>query len=98
MNNRPFAETLDRLLEERSWSQRELSKRLTKEFPPGIHHVTISSMYRGTMHPSMRAMELIAKTMRVDPAEFAEYRLEARRDQLNWRKHGLRKALKALDK
>jgi transcriptional regulator with XRE-family HTH domain len=96
MNTDPFTETFAGLMEERGWSLRELSRRMEKD-GDGLHHVTLSLMMRGEMPPSKRAMELISKAMRISPETFAEYRLETKREALDWRRRGLVKALRELD-
>jgi transcriptional regulator with XRE-family HTH domain len=95
MNTKPFTETLAGLLEERDWSLRELSRQMEAD-GERISHVTLSALSRGVLPPSKRAMELIAKACRVDPAVFAEWRLEAKRLELDWRTQGLKRALRAL--
>lgn len=100
MNNRPFAETLQALLDERDWSQRELSRRLEAELgrEDKIASSTIRLYFTGDMHPTRSAMERIAKVLRVSPNHFAEYRLEVVRDALNWRLVGTRKAVRSLER
>lgn len=99
MNRKPFIETFEKLLREREWSLRELSRRIEKDQGEGrgLHHVSISLLARGVNPPSSRAMEKIAKAMRIDPRTFPEYRLDLKRAELDWRKRGLTRALKALD-
>lgn len=98
-NRKPFAETLQGLLDERGWSQRELARRLEAEFGrEKIAHSTIRLYMIGDMHPTGFAMERIAKCMRIDPDTFAEHRLETVRDQLNYRTRGTQKALRSLDR
>lgn len=91
----PFAQALDELLTERELSQRQLSK-MTAEHDDSVSNVMISYLRRGDMEPSKRAMEAIAKALLLDPSYFAEWRLEAKRAELNWRHVGLKAALKAL--
>jgi hypothetical protein len=95
-SSKPFTPTLEALLRERDWSVRRLSRETKEVAPPGIAHVTLRSMMVGDMAVSMRAMEAIAKACLVSPEHFAEYRLEAKREALNWRKRSLRSALREL--
>lgn len=99
MKDKPFAATLQALLEERDWSQRELERRLEAEFgEQKIGHSTIRLYLTGAMPPTRSAMARIARVMRIDPDTFAEHRLEVVRDALNWRVVGTTRALRALDR
>lgn len=96
MNNRPFAATLQALLDERDWSQRELERRLEAEFGEHkIGHSTLRLYLTEQMPPTRSAMYRIAKVMRIDPDTFPEHRLEVVRDDLNWRVVGTARALRA---
>src|SRR6266542_665735 len=88
-NRKPFAETLQALLDERGhdrdgrgqlaervpMSQRELARRLEAELgrENTIQHTTIRKYFTGEMFPTRSAMERIAKVLRIDPNQFAEY-------------------------
>lgn len=93
--SKPFAEALSDLLQERELSLRQLEK-LTAEHDDRVSNVMLSYLTRGDMEPSRRAMEAVAKALLIDPEFFAEFRLEKKRDELNWRHVGLKAALKAL--
>lgn len=91
----PFAKALSDLLAEREWSARRLEKE-TERVGNRVSNPMISYLLRGEIEPSYRAMEAIAQALLVDPMTFAEFRLEAKRAELNWRHVGLASALKAL--
>jgi transcriptional regulator with XRE-family HTH domain len=95
MTNKPFPVALAELLDERDWSARHLSRQM-REAGKGLAHPTIAMLLRGDLEPSLNAMTLIAKALRIRPEHFAEYRLERARDRLNWRKVGVPAALREL--
>ena len=56
-----FRCVLDRLLDERDWSVRQLAKQISQIDARGVSHPTISGMRRGLQPPTTRVMELIAR-------------------------------------
>lgn len=89
-SSKPFSEAAAGLLEQRGMSGRRLAAET------GLSQTAIALMLRGELAPSLQAMEAVAKALDVEPTWFAEYRLDARREQLNWRTRGLKRALTAL--
>lgn len=91
-----FADTLQRLLDEREISQRELIRR-TRRHGWGSTGA-ISYFMTEDVEPSTVAMEAIAQALGIDPAYFAEYRLAIARRQLDPTVVGLPEALRALER
>lgn len=87
---KPFAEAADELRKQRGISGRRLAAK------SGISQSAVSVLLLGELRPSMEAIERIAKALDVEPEYFAEYRLDKRRDELDWRTRPLDRALKAL--
>lgn len=98
MTNKSFPDALAELLAERDWSGRQLSRQTKEDGQKGLSHPTVAMLLRGDLEPSVNAMEVIAKALRIQPKVFAEYRLEQARERLNWRRVGVPAALKALAK
>ena len=98
MNNRPFPETLIRLLDERGWSMRHLAQQLQEDFDGWGSIGTLSQYNTGKIRPTMKALERIAYSLKVEPEAFAEYRLVLARTQLDPEAVGLAVALKNLER
>lgn len=92
----PFPTALAALLSERDWSGRQLSRATKEGGQSGLSHPTVAMLLRGDLEPSVNAMTIIAKALRIKPEFFAEFRLEAARTRLNWRAVGVPAALKEL--
>ena len=82
MNEKRFAESVEELLKEREWSQRELAK-VTQRHHDWGHSVTVSRMLRGDLAPSLEGMAKIAAALQVDPAIWPEFRMAQWRHDLN---------------
>ena len=96
MTNDDFATALGALLAERDWSGRQLSRATKEDGQKGLSHPTVAMLLRGDLEPSVNAMTVIAKALRIKEDYFAEYRLEQARSRLNWRTVGVPAALKEL--
>ena len=94
-SDEPFPVALQKLLDEREWTQRELSRRTSKELGWGSH-TAIALLLRGELEPTTEAMEAVAKVMRLSPSFFPEYRMAKARDQVDPRVVGFRRALRNL--
>jgi transcriptional regulator with XRE-family HTH domain len=89
---RPFAAVLADLLEERDMSARQLSLLV------GLNSATsLYNILHGKSVPTIETTEAIARVLEVKPEVFAEFRLMKAQDALDWRRHGLAKAMRALD-
>ena len=91
----PFHITLARLLAEREMTPYALSRRCREQSGWGSAN-GVNEIARGNLVPGIEGMEAIARALEVAPETFAEYRLQARRRELDWRAVGLRAALKSL--
>ena len=91
MKPRPFAAVLADLLAERELSARQLALSVGLGSATSIYNV----LHRGSI-PTMETTEAIARVLEVSPETFNEYRLMVAQDALDWRRHGLAKALRAL--
>ena len=89
----PFHLVLTRLLAERDMTRNALARRVE-----GLSGTAVYQAASGELVPGVAGMEAIARGLEVKPEVFAEWRLESRRDALDWRKHGLASALQALDR
>ena len=99
MTDKPFPKALQELLDEKEWSNRELSRRCQEESPTGWGtSITINRLVNGEYKPPMSAIEIIAGVFRIKPDYFAEYRLGLARAQLDPEEVGLRVALKNLER
>ena len=90
--DKPFPEAVHELLAEKDWSIRELARRTKDETNWGSVSM-LALLARGELRPSVNAMESVAKTLRVSPEHFAEYRLAKLRSTLDPEVVGLAKAL-----
>lgn len=88
----PFGEVLRDLVAERGTTLRQVS------IATGISYTGVYKASRGELVPKPPKIEAIARVLEVPPETFAEYRLQVAQDALDWRRHGLAKALKALEK
>jgi transcriptional regulator with XRE-family HTH domain len=80
-------------------NQRRLSYRalaeLTRTADPsgrGVSYAYLCALVAGREYPSRRAMQLIARSLDIDPDRFAEHRIATLRDQLNGREVGFQAA------
>jgi len=97
LSNKPFGEALRALMESSGLSYRDLA-RLTRQVDGrGMTHAHINMLANGHDKPSLRAMELIAKSCGVEPAYFAEYRLMCAMRELDPEAVGLERALENLN-
>lgn len=94
MAGKRFGDELAEILREREMSQRQLA-RLTAQNGWGSP-ATIARLVDGTLPPTMRAMEEIARALHVRPQRFAEYRLAKARRGLDPGAVGIRRALRNL--
>lgn len=91
MTDKPFPEAVTELLAERDMSQRELIRQTRRNGwgSPG----TISFLMRDEQPPTVRAIEAIAKALKIRPEHFPEYRLAKARAALDPSVVGLEAAL-----
>lgn len=89
----PFSKALQRLLDERGWSLRELHRRTQHEVEWGALS-TLHVLLTAQVHPTTEAIERIASVFRVKPTYFAEYRLAKAREALDENQVGLASALR----
>lgn len=94
-STKPIADTLHELMDERDWTLRELSRQ-TKQHGWGSPGA-LSFLFNGEQPPTIRAMEALAKALKVPPETFAEYRLAKAREQLDERVVGFKTALANLE-
>ena len=88
------AVVLRQLMDERKLSYRALAA-LTREADPeqrGVSYAYLAAVVAGREYPSRRAIELLATSLAIDTARFAEYRIAELRDQLNGREVGFQAA------
>jgi transcriptional regulator with XRE-family HTH domain len=78
-SDKPFPETVNRLLEEEELGLREMIRRARKVSKNPRSISTAASMIRGDAGPSAAVMEMLAELFRVDPEFFAEYRMRKAR-------------------
>lgn len=71
-------------------SQRQLAQKVP---PDGISNTSVHLLVSGEMEPTLEMIEGIASVLLLEPAHFAEYRLERVRHDLNWRGNNLKRAL-----
>lgn len=90
MKPEPFAAVLRRLVAERETTLRQVAIRA------GLSYTTIAKAAHGELVPRIPTVEKIARVLEVEPEVFAEWRLMKAQDALDWRRHGLAKALRAL--
>jgi transcriptional regulator with XRE-family HTH domain len=76
LSDEPFGDALRTLMEERDMSYRGLAEATRQLDGRGMTHAHINMLANGHDKPSMRAMELIAAACDLQPAYFAEYRLD----------------------
>jgi transcriptional regulator with XRE-family HTH domain len=96
-SNKRFGEALRQLMNERGLSYRGLAAATRELDGKGVTHAHINMLANGHDKPPMRAIELIAKTCRVEPTFFAEYRLAVAMRQLDPSEVGLEQALENLN-
>ena len=96
-STRPFGETLRALMDERGVSYRQLAEATRNLDGRGMTHAHINMLANGHDKPSMRAMELIAHALGVEPDHFAEYRLASAMRELDPTEVGLEQALANLN-
>jgi transcriptional regulator with XRE-family HTH domain len=92
----PITTTLRRLMDERGLSYRRLAE-LTRDADPearGVTYAYLAGLVSGREYPSPRALELIATSLDIDAAFFAEYRLDRLRRELNGREVGFEAAFR----
>jgi transcriptional regulator with XRE-family HTH domain len=94
LSSDPITITLKRLMDERGLTYRALAD-LTRAGEPGERGVTyayLCGLATGREYPSPRSLELIAHSLDLEPAYFAEYRLAELRRELNGREVGFEPA------
>ena len=96
-SNQPFGDALRELMEARGLSYRALADATRQLDGKGMTHAHINMLARGHDRPSMRAMELLAEALGVNPDYFAEYRLARAMRQLDPAEVGLEQALDNLN-
>src|SRR5436190_7732429 len=96
-STKPFGEALRTLMEEGGLSYRELAERTRALDGRGMTHAHINMLVNGHDKPSMRAMELVARSCGLEPEYFAEYRLAAAMRELDPTEVGLEQALENLN-
>ena len=94
MAGKRFGDELEEILRERDMSQRQLA-RLTAANGWGSP-ATIARLVEGTLAPTMRAMEEIAKALHVKPETFTEYQLAKARRALDPGAVGISRAYREL--
>jgi transcriptional regulator with XRE-family HTH domain len=94
-SDEPFPTALKELLRERDMSQRELIRQTRKHGWGSAG--AISFLINEELVPTMRAMEAIARALKIRPEHFAEYRLAVARRNLDPSAIGLKAALRNLD-
>jgi transcriptional regulator with XRE-family HTH domain len=88
-----FGAVLRRLRLERGLSQERLAFAMHDAGQPGATSGAIGQFERGVTRPRPATIEAIAAALRVDPSEFAEYRLYRLRSLFDEREVGLDQAL-----
>lgn len=96
-SEKPFGESLRRLMSERNLTYRGLADAIGELDERGMTHAHINMLANGHDRPSVRAMELIAKACGVEPDYFAEYRLAVAMRELDPEEVGLERALENLN-
>lgn len=94
-NERPFAETLQRIVQERGVTNR-VGNVVWRQFAddlPTIHYETLRKMLSGERLLDLESLEEIAKAAEVDPAAFVEYRVLRARQLFDVREVGLDQAV-----
>jgi transcriptional regulator with XRE-family HTH domain len=91
-----FGEALRALMQARGLSYRGLAGAIRQIDEQGITHAHLNMLANGHDKPSMRVMELIARTCSVPPEYFAEYRLAIAMRELDPDVVGLEQALRNL--
>lgn len=97
-STKPFPVALRAQMDARDWSVRNLVAALRKDHDGWGSTGNVSAWLTGDLQPAMDRMERIARTLRIDPEYFAEYRLAKVRRQLTPEEVGLAKALKNLER
>jgi transcriptional regulator with XRE-family HTH domain len=90
----PVTTALKPLMREHGLTFRALAA-LTQEHDDDSRGVTFAylcALTSGREYPSRRSLELIAASLEIHPAYFAEYRIAELRDQLNGREVGFHAA------
>jgi transcriptional regulator with XRE-family HTH domain len=89
-SDQPITEALKELMRVRGLTFRALAD-LTRTADPagrGVTYAYLCGLASGREYPSRRSMELIAASLDLEPAYFAEYRLAELQHQLNGREVG----------
>jgi transcriptional regulator with XRE-family HTH domain len=96
--DQPFREAVRALLNERGLTFRALAAR-TSEFDPGGSGLSHSYLATLGAHdrPTLRAIEVVARGLDLEPTFFAEYRLGMVRRLFDEEQQGLRDALANLE-
>jgi len=97
LSDKPFGDALRELMEERDLTYRSLARRTQELDGKGMTHAHINMLANGHEKPSMRAMELIARALEVEPDHFAQYRLAVAMRELDPAEVGLEQALENLN-
>jgi len=96
--DQPFADAIRALLAARGLTFRALAARTTQVDP---HNGGLTHSYLATLgkhdRPSLRAMEIAARALDVEPTYFAEYRLALIRGLFDEEQQGLAGALEHLE-
>ena len=96
-SDEPFGDALRVLMAARGLTYRALAEATRALDGKGITHAHINMLANGHDKPSLRSMELIARSCAVEPSYFAEYRLAAAMRDLDPAEVGLEQALENLN-
>jgi transcriptional regulator with XRE-family HTH domain len=97
LSDKNFGEALRDLMDERGLTYRGLAQVTQEVDGKGMTHAHINMLANGHEKPSLRAMELIAKALEVQPEHFANYRLALAMRELDPAEVGLEQALENLN-
>lgn len=96
MTAEPFGPRLRRLREERGLSLETFAYQ-TRDHG-GLTFSAVGQFERGVTYPRQETIEILAKTLEMEPAEFPEWRLAEARRRLDEREVGLDEALAELER
>jgi transcriptional regulator with XRE-family HTH domain len=96
-SDKQFGDALRDLMDERGLTFRGLGRATQDIDGKGMTHAHINMLANGHEKPSLRAMELIAKALGVEPDYFAQYRLALAMRELDPAEVGLEQALENLN-
>jgi transcriptional regulator with XRE-family HTH domain len=96
-SDKHFGDALRDLMDQRELTYRNLARATRDVDGKGITHAHINMLANGHEKPSMRAMELLARALAVEPEFFAQYRLAVAMRELDPTEVGLEQALENLN-